>query len=134
MSEPQYRYLTTRVEQGVLVLTVTEPQLHGDSLANALRNELLTAITRSNTPNVVLDLRHVKALSSTAVRPLVSLRRHLAEADGRLMLCGLSSAVETVLRTTRLVSPNRSSGAVFETHPNVQSAVAALAGAAPDPE
>ena len=124
------RYLSSRTEQGVLVLTLTQPQLRGDALAHALRRQLQEAVDRAGALQVVLDFRRVTALSSEALRPLLSLRRHLREAGGRLVLCNLSPAVGEVFHATRQVGLDRLSTGAFEVCPDVPSAIASLAGGA----
>ena len=124
------RYLSSRTEQGVLVLTLTPPQLRGDASAHALRRELQEAVDRAGALQVVLDFRRVTALSSEALRPLLSLRRHLRGAGGRLVLCNLSPAVSEVFNATRQVGLDRASTGAFEVCPDVPSAIASLAGGA----
>ena len=124
------RYLSSRTEQGVLVLTLTQPQLRGDALAHALRRVLQDAVDEAGALQVVLDFHRVTTLSSEALRPLLSLRRHLRMAGGRLVLCNLSPAVGEVFHATRQISVDRVSTGAFEVCPDVPSAIASLAGGA----
>jgi anti-anti-sigma factor len=127
MPEPQYHHLKGRTEQGVLVLTITEPQLQGDTLVDSLRRELRTAVGEPpGVQKVVLDLHLVRAVSSEAFRPLLSLRRRLGEVGGRMALCNLSPVVAKTFQVTRLVSTSRSSTPPFETESDVASAIALL--------
>src|SRR5207244_4041391 len=77
MSEPHFRHLKSRVEQGVLVLTLTEAQLQDEKIAESLLHELMTAVDQAATGKVVIDFSHLKYLSSVAFRPLLNLRRKL---------------------------------------------------------
>ena len=131
MSEPQFRYLKGRTEQGVLVLTITEPQLQGDTLVESLRRELRAAISQPGAQKVILDFRLVKSVASEAFRPLLSLRRVLGEAGGHMVLCNLSPVVAKTFQVTRLVSTSRSSAPPFEMEPDVAAAVALLNRTAP---
>ncbi len=126
MPEPQYRHLKGRTEQGVLVLTITEPQLQGDTLVDSLRRELRTAVSEPGTQKVVLDFRLVKSVSSEAFRPLLSLRRILSESGGRMALCNLSPVVAKTFQVTRMVSTGRSSSPPFEMGQDVAAAIALL--------
>jgi anti-anti-sigma factor len=119
-------------QQGVLVLTVTEAELHGDRLLNSLRQQLEEAVGQGNAKKVVLNLQQVRSLSSAAFRPLLTLRRHLEERGGQLALCGLAPVVAEAFRATRMISSSRSSAATFDAHPDVAAAVAALASDAED--
>jgi anti-anti-sigma factor len=124
MSEPTYRHLTSHTEQGVLVLTLTVPQVRGDDLAEQLRDELLAAAAGAD--RVVLDMHHVTYLSSVAFRPLLQLQGALKERGGRVVLCHLAEPVQEVLHLTRLISTSRSSQAPFDERPDVAAAVASL--------
>jgi anti-anti-sigma factor len=126
MSEPQYRHLKGRTEQGVLVLTITEPQLQGDTLVESLRRELRTAVGEPGAQKVILDFRLVRSVSSEAFRPLLSLRRKLGETGGRMALCNLSPVVAKTFQVTRLVSTSRASTPPFEMEADVPAAVALL--------
>jgi anti-anti-sigma factor len=118
--------LKSRSEQGILVLTVTEPHLRGDALVNALRDELLAAVNGASAPRVILDFRPVAVLCSEGFRPLLSLRRRIQEQGGRLVLCNLAPLVAQVFQATRLVTTPRSSAAVFEVQPDLAAALASL--------
>jgi anti-anti-sigma factor len=122
----QLRHLMVRDEHGVLILTLTEPNLQGDKLAKSLRQELLTAITANPSRKVVLDFQRVKSLSSEIFRPLVTLRHKLEESKGKLVICSLSPEVTRAFSATRLMSSVRSSTSTFQVQPNVPAAVASL--------
>jgi anti-anti-sigma factor len=124
------RLLKSRSEQGVLVLTVTEPHLRGDVLVTALREELLAAVSGAPAPRVVLDFRLVTVLCSEGFRPLISLRRRIQELGGRLVLCHLGPVVAQVFQATRMVSTSRSSTAAFDVQPDLRAALASLSDAA----
>jgi anti-anti-sigma factor len=131
MSACSQAYVTRSTHQGIPVLTVTASQLQGDRLVSALGHELEEAAAQDGAAGAVLDLAHVRSLSSAAFRPLLSLRRVLQARGGRLVLCNLSSVVADTFRVTRLVSPNQTSASTFEVRPDVPSAVACLRAALP---
>jgi anti-anti-sigma factor len=130
MPESKYRHLTSHTEQGVLVLTFTEPHIRGDDLAEEVRDELLAAADEAGADRVVLDMARVTYMSSVAFRPLLQLHAALKDRRGRIVLCNLAEAVREVLHLTRLVSTNPSSRSPFEERPDVAAAVAALAAPA----
>lgn len=125
MSEPTYRHLTARTEQGVRVLTLTDSQVRGDELADELRDDLLAAA--GDADRLVLDLRNVAFLSSVAFRPLLQLQAALKPRHGRVVFCHLAPPVAEVLHLTRLISTAGASQAPFEERPDVAAAVASLA-------
>jgi anti-anti-sigma factor len=128
MSTQPFAHLTSAVEQGVLVLTVTEPKLRSDAfdLVEELRQELLQAVMDAKARKVAVDLRQVEYFGSAGIRPLLGLRRHLQELGGQLVLCNLSQDVEEVLLVTRLISPGGQTPATFDVEPDVPAAVARL--------
>jgi anti-anti-sigma factor len=128
MTEPRYRYLTARMDGGILVLTITHSQLRSTDfdLVDALRGEMLQAVAEAKASNVVVDLSHVDQVGSASFRPLLSLRRKLHEANGHLMLCGMQPDVREVFLITRLIDHAGSSDATFGCAPDVASAVGRL--------
>jgi anti-anti-sigma factor len=126
MAEPQYRLLRVNAAGDVLVLTLVEAQVEGDSIAQALQRELLAAVTAAGAHKVIVDFQNVKYISSVAFSPLLALRRHLNGAGGRLVVCGLNEMVGDIFYTTKMVSPSGTFTAPFEMQPDVPAAVAAL--------
>lgn len=122
-------YLEAAIENGVLVLTITRPQIEGEDTAADLKEELLAAVAKHNLNKVVLDLRHTRYVSSIAFWPLLTLRRLLADREGKLVICGLKGAVEEVFTSTKMVSTSGSTNAPFEVAADRDSAVGRLAAA-----
>ena len=122
-------YLDSSLEQGVLVLTVTRRQIEGEDTAAGLKEELLATVARHGVYKVVLDLQNTRYVSSIAFWPLLGLRQFLKEQNGRLILCGLTGAVQEVFTTTRMVSANGSLDAPFELAPDRDIAIARLRAA-----
>jgi anti-anti-sigma factor len=123
------RHLKSHVEQGVLVLTITEPKIQSDDVAEELRQEMLAAVERTGICKVVVDLRHARYLSSTAFRPLLALRRMLQEEGGQMILCGLTNAIRDIFCTTRMIDPSGAVSAVFDMQPDLPAALAHLTAA-----
>jgi len=126
MSGLQYQHMTCNVDGGVLTITLSEPNMSGDTLAEALRRELLTALAHSGASKVVLDMGKVAYMSSAAFRPLLSLKRKIQELGGRLILCGLQGDVAHIFHITRLVTSSPSVIAPFEMQPDLASALAKM--------
>jgi anti-anti-sigma factor len=126
MAQPQTPRVQSRVQDGVLVVTITEPRLHGDKVTHGLRRDLQALIDSASATRVVLDFGSVVSLSSEAFRPLLSLRRRLSEAGGRLVLCNLSPQVAQAFQATRLVGGLRTSSAAFDVQPDIDSAIGSL--------
>jgi anti-anti-sigma factor len=128
MAEPQYRHVQSRTVEGVLVLTITHPQLRsGDfELIDSLRQELLDAVGHSGARKVVVDLSGVDYVGSAGFRPLLSLRKRLQVTGGEMLLCGLSHEVREVFLTSRLINVSGSSSAPFGVEPDAPRAIARL--------
>jgi anti-anti-sigma factor len=130
MSEPNpaYRHLRSRVEQGVLVLTILEAELRTENVVDAIREELFDAVARQGTGKVVLDLQRVRYLASAGFQPLLILHRKLHDEGSQLILCGLSPILAEVFRVTKLVRTATAPTAPFDSEPDVTTAVARLIG------
>ena len=128
MSEPRYRYLQTRTERGVLVLTPTPARLEGDETARQLTDDMLAAVAHAGAKKVVVNMEHVRYLTSANFRPLLALRRTLPESGGRVVVCGLTGPVQEVFEATRMISTSgsASSRVLFEARPDVEAAVCYL--------
>lgn len=117
-----------RVEQGVLVITLTGPDLQDEKTASLLQGELAEAVQTENVYLVVLDLQNLRYISSVAFRPLLNLRRLVGEKQGRLALCNVSKVVGDILYTTRMVMAEGNTFAPFEIVGDLGEALAMLAG------
>jgi anti-anti-sigma factor len=120
------RHHTSRMENGVLVIHVTEPKLHGEDLADSLSQELLDAVNKAGTCKVVLDFSEVESISTPCMRPLLSLRSNLRPKGGRIVLCNLDPFVAEVLTVTRLIAPEGNGPVPLEAAADVPSAIQAL--------
>jgi anti-anti-sigma factor len=131
MAEPQYLHLTGRLDQDVLVLTITDTELQNEKLADALLHELLDAVTQFAAHKIVIDMQRLKYISSVAFRPLLRLRGRLKETGGRMILCGLTPVVGDIFYTTKMLSPSGSFEAPFQMEADVASAIGQLNRDAP---
>ena len=126
MTEAPRSNLTSRVEQGVLVVTFTTRQIQDEKVSEAILQELTALIDQHRARKLVIDFQNIRYISSVAFRPLLNIRRKLNEVSGRLVLCGLSQVVGDVFYTTKLVSPDGSFAAPFELESDADAAVARL--------
>jgi anti-anti-sigma factor len=115
--------LQSSVDQGVLVLTITQPRIQGEETAQQLRDEMQNAVTQAGAHRVIVDLQHVRYMSSVAFWPLLSLRKQLFQAGGRMIICGLNDDLEDVFTTTRMISTGGAVDAPFEVAADVAAAL-----------
>jgi anti-anti-sigma factor len=118
--------LEATLVQGVLVLTVQRRQLEGEDVSERMKDELLAAVAAHHARWVVLDLKNTRYVSSIAFWPLLRLRQHLADLEGRLVICGLSGSVYEVFTMTKMVSSSGSLSAPFEMAADRDAALARL--------
>jgi anti-anti-sigma factor len=118
--------LHSSVDRGVLVLTIVQSRIQGEEAAQQLREEMQLALDKAGGNRVVVDLQHVRYLSSVAFWPLLSLRRQLFTAGGRLMICGLTGDIETLFLTTKMISNGGAVDAPFEVAPDADAAISRL--------
>jgi anti-anti-sigma factor len=118
-----YRHIKTATDHGALVLTITSSQLLDDVIADGFPQELLAGVTQASAQKVVVDFQAVNAICTGVFQALLELKAHIQKTSGRLVLCGLSPAVEEVLHLAGLAS---NAGAPFETSPEVETAAASL--------
>src|SRR5436309_15798523 len=104
MAETSYQHISLETVDGVLVVTLNEPQLRGDKMADALREELLAIVGNKSGQRIVISFQKVDYVFSAAFRPFLSLRRRLQRSGGRLLLCKLAAAVYQLFRVVRLIA------------------------------
>lgn len=110
----------------VLILTLADKEVRGDTLADALRDEFNAAADRSGASKIVVDFREVTFLASVGFRPLLALHQRVKAAGGRVVLCHLSLDVAETMRVTRFIDTAGSRAAPFEVQPDVPAAVTSL--------
>lgn len=67
--------------------------------------ELLIEYARSHRPEkVLMDLSHVRFMSSVGVRVLATMLREVCEVQGRIMVCSLNGELRGVLFVCSLIS------------------------------
>jgi anti-anti-sigma factor len=125
MAESQAKHISCPL----VVLRLQAERVVGDTLADALRDELLAIYTRSEAVHAIVDFQVVRYLSSAGFRPLLSLLREVHIRGGRLILCNLLPVVEEAFLVTRLI--NTAGPSTFEVQPNLAAAAASLEPKAP---
>jgi pSer/pThr/pTyr-binding forkhead associated (FHA) protein len=125
LPEAHYHHLTSRMDRDVLVLTLTETQILDETLAEAIRLEMLAAVARNGARKVVLDFHGVTSASDAIVRPTSSLRDRMKEEGCRPILCGLAGMAAQVLRMSGVIGAADG----VETAADAAAAVARMHGA-----
>ena len=96
-------FFSTELRSDVLVATVNECTLGEEDNIELFGRELNQMIEGFRNVRLVLDLKHVSLLTSSAIGKLIGLHRNLHRRQGRLVLCGLAPIIDDVLRTAKLI-------------------------------
>jgi anti-anti-sigma regulatory factor len=126
MVERGFTLLNCRVENDVLIMTITAREIQGEPIAAVLRDEMLAAHALHPMATVIIDFHNTHYISSIAFWPLLSLHRRLQQTSGQLIVCGLVGSVGDVFYTTRLVSASGEFAAPFGLQPDVATALASI--------
>jgi anti-anti-sigma factor len=120
------RHMRAKNEQGVLVLTITDPNVREYEAVKELGQELHDAVIRSRVRKVALDFALVRFTSSVAFWPVIFLNRKLREMGGRVILCNMTPMIKQVFEQTRLLVDSRSPTGLFEYAPDLATVIARL--------
>ena len=96
-------YFTVEDRSSIVIATVTQPSLCEEDNIDQFGVELNQLIEGSGTHWLVLDLRLVTLITSSAVGKLIGLHRNLHRRDGRLALCGVVGMIRNVFQTAKLI-------------------------------
>lgn len=100
----QTNYLKLKVCGDVLVVGFTMRMLNDEENIEQLGQELFSLVEQYNWLKLVLDLSNVDYLTSSVLGKLITLHRKLHRIKGRLVLFGLSPGVDSILRTSKLLT------------------------------
>ena len=89
------------------VLGVTIVNFHKSSILDAqtvdwIARELYVLVDEQARRKIILDLRHVRFLSSTILGVLVALQKKSQAIKGKLVICGLRPDLSKVFKITKL--------------------------------
>ena len=122
------QYLTSRYEQGILVLEVLPTMLNDESLVFGLRDEIVSAIRGSKSDDVIINMKNVEYLTSIALLPFVGIRGAAEQRGGRVVLCEPTHIVGDVLSVSQLIVESRDHARHLQMAGSLESAIALLKG------
>lgn len=114
-------YLKLSTDGDLVVVSFTVPQLNEEENIEQLGRELFALVEQFGCRKVVVSLRGVDYITSSAIGKLITLHRKLHRNDGRLVLCDVAGEVENILKTSKLLS-------YFNVAENAEEAKRMLAG------
>jgi len=101
--------VTAENQNGTLILTIHESKLRDLLVVQALKEQMLAAVEKSQAPKVLLDMRHVQMVGSVAFLAFLGLRR--PPCVDRVILCHTRPDVLELFHLCRLIStPNHKTG------------------------
>ncbi len=101
-SHAEFRHLEVKEVGGVTVIRVLERDLSDQRTILSFSEELLPLLKGMYMPKVLLDLALVEAISSLMLSKLISLKKQVESAGGKLVLCSLQKRVYKVFAISRL--------------------------------
>ena len=107
--------VSAKTEEDMQVISVLDARI--DAAVALAFKDAMRSQTENGPPTVVLDLQNVDFIDSSGLGAIVATMKHLAPAR-RLVLAGLTPAVDKVFRLTRMDS-------VFSVFSSLDDALAA---------
>ena len=81
------------IESSADGVTIVEPRGRMDAAGAKPFGDRVVELIRSGARQIVIDLEHIQYISSAGFRALQIARKQSADAQGRLVLCGLTAEV-----------------------------------------
>ena len=103
----------------ILTIFFTEAKILDELVIRQAQDEILRMLEKTQEPNVVLDFRFVKFLSSSALGMLIRVKKKSNDFKIQLKLCNIEAEIQKVFKITGL-------NKVFEIFPDHDAAVAAF--------
>jgi anti-sigma B factor antagonist len=119
MSNSQQERITVSEKNGANIVRFRDAKILEDRVIQQLGAELVGLVQGQSEPKLVLDFTGVKYLSSAALGKLITLRRKVEQAGGKLRLCEIDSEAMDVFRIAKLDD-------YFEIHRDQRSALESL--------
>ena len=101
--------------------TVLHISGRADNATSAAFQEFMDPFLTEDRSDLILDLSDLEYISSAGLRVLLVVARHLAENQGKGVLCGMNDLIKDVLEISGFVS-------LYEIADSVDSALAAESG------
>lgn len=94
--------LRTSSSGNILTVHFTEGKILDALMIQNTQDELLEIVGRAKEPNILLDFRAVKFLSSSALGMLLRAQKKCRQMKADLKLCNIAPSIQEVFRITGL--------------------------------
>ncbi|HMB04919.1 MAG TPA: STAS domain-containing protein [Isosphaeraceae bacterium] len=102
MSLPAPQRLRVEFVDGITLVSIVEGDLLAEDVIQEVGEQLLRLVEVMGEAKLVISFRDVRYMSSAMVGQLVKLRKKVAKAKGRMILCGFSPVLREVFRISQL--------------------------------
>ena len=86
----------------ILTVYFTEAKILDELVIRQIQDELIRMLEKTQEPNVILDFRFVKFLSSSALGMLIRVHKRCKDFKIALKLCSIDKEIEKVFKITGL--------------------------------
>jgi anti-anti-sigma factor len=99
---PPALMFSARQERNSHVISLADPSALEAPRVEKLGEDIFHYLQTFDAPNVVLDLRNIELMSSSALGVLISLNSLIENEGGRFCLANVSSGFRQILKMTKL--------------------------------
>ena len=103
----------------ILTVYFTEAKILDELVIRQCQDELIRMLEKTQEPNVILDFRFVKFLSSSALGMLIRVHKRCKDFKIDMKLCNIDKEIEKVFKITGL-------NKILEIYPDSPSAAASF--------
>jgi anti-sigma B factor antagonist len=101
-SKPRRRRLEVEDVGGVTVATFTDRKILDEQNIQVMGDQLFRLVDEKGRKDLVLNFANVEFMSSAALGKLMTLRKKVQEAGGKLVLCNIDPRIYEVFTITKL--------------------------------
>lgn len=91
-------------KEGISVVTIQRTRLSDEDNLEEFGQTINDILAASGSRRLVVDMSRLQYMSSAALGKLITMHRSLARNGGRMLLCGVSAALNEIIVATRLQS------------------------------
>ena len=89
-------------EPGLRIVRFAAPRIYDNTVVREVFDQLAAVVPSNAATALVLDFSNVEMISSSMLGKLIPLQRRVDAQQGHLRLCGMTSTVRSVFRSTNL--------------------------------
>lgn len=104
MSAREFRpaYIAVNTDDDVSTVRFMLSNLTDEENIELLGHELFTLVDQMGCRKIILNMEHVRYMTSSVLGKLISLHRKLHRSDGRLVICNIGEELDQIMSASRL--------------------------------